>query len=117
MGPYYSDESNLFKYEGHDLLNLRYQYDSGNNWYMSARVTNLLDTKYAERADVKCFFRFFRGSLFCRAGQESLLYCWQSILKIVASYKLQVTKKATGVVALSDASLRSLSDLQKTIEA
>ena len=72
MGPYYSDESNLFKYEGHDLLNLRYQYDSGNNWYMSARVTNLLDTKYAERADVNAFSAFSGDRYF--VGQDRSLY-------------------------------------------
>ena len=72
MGPYYSDESNLFKYEGHDLLNLRYQYDSGNNWYMSARVTNLLDTKYAERADVNSFSDFSGDRYF--VGQDRSLY-------------------------------------------
>lgn len=63
MGPYYTDEQNLHKYEGHDLLNLRYQYDSANNWYFAARVTNLLDTDYAERADYSGFGgdRYFVG--------------------------------------------------------
>jgi len=63
MGSYYTDESNLHSYDGHDVLNLRYQYDSGNNWFFAARVTNLLDTDYAERADYSAFGgdRYFVG--------------------------------------------------------
>ena len=72
MDPYYTDESNNFKYEGHDLLNLRYQYDSQENWYASARITNLLDTDYAERADVNAFSDFSGDRYF--VGQERSLY-------------------------------------------
>jgi len=72
MGPYYQDESNNFKYEGHDLLNLRYQYDSQANWYASARVTNLLDIDYAERADVNTFSDFSGDRYF--VGQDRSLY-------------------------------------------
>jgi outer membrane receptor protein involved in Fe transport len=51
MGRYYTDDENLHKYSGHDLLNLRYRYDSPSSWYFAARVLNVLDTDYAERAD------------------------------------------------------------------
>ena len=72
MGPYYQDESNLFEYEGHDLLNLRYQYQSNNNWYLSVRVTNLLDEDYAERADVNAFSDFTGDRYF--VGEPASLY-------------------------------------------
>jgi iron complex outermembrane receptor protein len=52
MGSYFMDEVNVFKYPGHDLVNLRYQAQLRDNWYYSARVTNLLNTEFAERADV-----------------------------------------------------------------
>jgi iron complex outermembrane receptor protein len=52
VGSYFTDEANTNKYPGHDLVNLRYQADFGDNWYYGARVTNLLDTDYAERADL-----------------------------------------------------------------
>ena len=58
MDKYWMDESNTHGYEGHDLFNLRYQYYSDSNWYVSARVTNLLDEDYAERADVNAFSDF-----------------------------------------------------------
>ena len=50
MGPYYTDEANLHSYEGHELVNLRFMMEMG-NWHLGARVNNLLDTDYAERAD------------------------------------------------------------------
>jgi outer membrane receptor protein involved in Fe transport len=52
MGSYYMDEVNTFKYPGHDLVNLRYQSAFGEDWYYGANITNLLNTDYAERADV-----------------------------------------------------------------
>jgi outer membrane receptor protein involved in Fe transport len=63
MDSYYTDESNLFSYEGHDIANVRYQYDSGNDWYFAARVLNVFDTDYAERADWTGFGgdRYFVG--------------------------------------------------------
>ena len=63
MDSYFTDESNLHRYEGHDVSNLRYQYDSGNAWYFAARVLNLFDTDYAERADFSGFGgdRYFVG--------------------------------------------------------
>jgi outer membrane receptor protein involved in Fe transport len=51
LGPYYTDEANLNKYDGHDLLNLRYQINISQQWQAALRITNLLDADYAERAD------------------------------------------------------------------
>jgi iron complex outermembrane receptor protein len=75
MGPYYTDESNLHRYEGHDLLNARYRYDAGNAWYFSARATNVLDVDYAERADYSGFSgdRYFVGeprSVYLTVGRD-----------------------------------------------
>lgn len=75
MDDYYTDESNLHSYEGHDLVNLRYRYDSGDNWYFAARVTNLFDEDYAERADFSPFAgdRYFVGepvSLYVTVGSS-----------------------------------------------
>lgn len=62
MSSYYVDEANLNEYEGHDLVNLRYQANLDNGWYFSARVTNLFDTDYAERADYAFGnYRYFVG--------------------------------------------------------
>jgi len=72
MDSYYTNESNTNSYEGHDLLNLRYQLDTGNNWYLSARITNLLDTDYAERADYTAFSDFTGDRYF--VGQPRSLY-------------------------------------------
>lgn len=52
MGSYFTDEANTNKYPGHDLVNLRYQAEFGQNWYYGVRITNLFDTDYAERADL-----------------------------------------------------------------
>lgn len=52
MDKYFTDEANTNEYEGHDLVNLRYQAEFGQNGYYGARITNLLNTDYAERADL-----------------------------------------------------------------
>jgi len=75
MDDYYTDEANLHRYEGHDLVNLRYRYDSSDNWYFAARVTNLFDEDYAERADFSSFGgdRYFVGepaSLYLTVGSR-----------------------------------------------
>ncbi len=75
MDDYYTDEANLHRYEGHDLVNLRYRYDSADNWYFAARVTNLFDEDYAERADFSSFGgdRYFVGepaSLYVTIGSR-----------------------------------------------
>lgn len=75
MDEYFTNEANTNSYEGHDLVNLRYQYQSNNDWYFAARVTNLFDTEYAERADWTSFVgdRYFVGepaSLYVTVGTE-----------------------------------------------
>jgi outer membrane cobalamin receptor len=51
LGPYYTDEANLNQYDGHDLLNVRYQINLSHHWQGALRITNVLDADYAERAD------------------------------------------------------------------
>ena len=51
MDSYYTDEANTAEYDGHELVNLRYQANWNQSWYYGARVTNLFNTDYAERAD------------------------------------------------------------------
>lgn len=51
MGKYYTDETNTQEYGGHNLVNLRYEAELNSNWYYAARITNLFNTDYAERAD------------------------------------------------------------------
>jgi outer membrane receptor protein involved in Fe transport len=75
MDDYYTNETNLNRYEGHDLLNLRYRFDPGNDWYFAARVLNVFDIDYAERADWSGFVgdRYFVGeprSLYLTVGRR-----------------------------------------------
>jgi outer membrane receptor protein involved in Fe transport len=75
MDDYFTDETNLHRYEGHDLLNLRYRYDPGDSWYFAARLLNVFDTDYAERADWTGFVgdRYFVGepaSLYLTVGRR-----------------------------------------------
>ncbi len=51
MGKYYTDTANEHSYPGHDLLNLRVSDQLSDAWRLFARVTNLTDELYAERAD------------------------------------------------------------------
>jgi outer membrane receptor protein involved in Fe transport len=51
LGPYFTNPDNTNRYQGHDLFNLRGDYRLAPNWSLFFRVTNLLDTDYAERAD------------------------------------------------------------------
>ncbi len=51
IGEYYEDPQNNNEYEGHDLLHLRASYDYSERLRLSARVMNLTDEDYAERAD------------------------------------------------------------------
>jgi iron complex outermembrane receptor protein len=51
MDSYFTDEANTAEYEGHELVNLRYQASWNGGWYYGARITNLFNTDYAERAD------------------------------------------------------------------
>ena len=51
MSKYFTDINNAREYEGHDLLNLRVNWEMSEQLRFSARVLNLLDEEYAERAD------------------------------------------------------------------
>ena len=51
MGRYYEDPENLHSYGGHDLVNLRARAQLSETLAATVRITNLTDTRYAERAD------------------------------------------------------------------
>jgi iron complex outermembrane recepter protein len=51
VGSYYTDAANLNRYDGHDLVNLRARYRIADGVEVFGAVRNLLDTRYAERAD------------------------------------------------------------------
>ncbi len=63
MGRYYTDPENEHKYDGHDVLNLRTQWQLCPEIDVSLRVLNLLNERYAERADYTSFNgdRYFPG--------------------------------------------------------
>ncbi|WP_334013944.1 TonB-dependent receptor [Alteromonas sp. S167] len=60
---YFTDAENQNSYEGHDLLHARISYALSDTITLFARVNNVLDTQYAERADFTSFTgpRFFPG--------------------------------------------------------
>lgn len=62
IGKYYTDSSNQHSYDGHDLVNLRLNKTVTKQLKLYGRISNLTDTKYAERAD-HAFgsHRFFPG--------------------------------------------------------
>ncbi|HSC75314.1 MAG TPA: TonB-dependent receptor [Pseudomonadales bacterium] len=55
MGDYYLDPEHAFSYEGHDLLHLRTSYLVAPAWTVYARLMNVTNVDYAERADVTAF--------------------------------------------------------------
>lgn len=62
QGNYYLDPANTAEYEGHNLLNLRARYKWSEVITLHARVINLLDRDYAERADFAFgSYRYFVG--------------------------------------------------------
>ena len=50
-GAYYTDAANAHRYDGHDLLALRLRYAPTGRIEVFTAVRNLLDERYAERAD------------------------------------------------------------------
>ena len=59
---YFLDPSNDHKYDGHDLFNLRIDHAITDKLSVSGKVTNLMDTDYANRADFAFgSYRFFPG--------------------------------------------------------
>ena len=63
MGDYYTNPENTSSYEGHDLLNLRTQYQVNETVRLSLNLKNITDQKYAERGDWTTFNgdRYFVG--------------------------------------------------------
>ena len=62
LGDYYLDAENRFDYPGHSLLNLRAAVDLGIRTTVSARLNNVLDEDYADRADYAFGnYRYFPG--------------------------------------------------------
>ncbi len=62
LGSYYLDAENLYDYPGHDLANLRIGYAVADRWSLVARVNNLADVDYADRADFAFGnYRYFPG--------------------------------------------------------
>ena len=61
-GEYFLDAENRFTYPGHDLLNLRARFAVSPRLSVTARLNNLLDTAYADRADYAFGqYRYFPG--------------------------------------------------------
>lgn len=63
MGSYYTNPENTRDYEGHNLLNLRTQYEVNDKLSLSLNILNLSNQEYAERADWTTFTgdRYFPG--------------------------------------------------------
>jgi len=62
LGGYFLDAANSARYEGHTLLHLAAAWQPAQQWLLRLRVENLLDTRYAERADFAFGnFRYFPG--------------------------------------------------------
>ncbi|KTD97916.1 TonB-dependent receptor [Pseudoalteromonas sp. H71] len=76
VGNYYTDPENLNKYEGHSVLSFRAQWQVTKNVEVLARIINLTDEAYAERADYTSFTgdRYFPGKP--RNAMLSASYTW-----------------------------------------
>lgn len=63
VSDYFTDPENLHSYAGHDLVNLRAAWQLTEQLKLTARINNLTDTAYAERADYTSFTgdRYFPG--------------------------------------------------------
>jgi iron complex outermembrane receptor protein len=64
QGAYFMDAENLHRYSGHNLANLRINWFTDDRWKLFARIDNLLNNKYAKRADYTFFTeqRYFPGT-------------------------------------------------------
>ena len=51
VGAYYLDASNAHEYDGYNLLNARAVWRISEAWSLTGRINNILDAKYADRAD------------------------------------------------------------------
>ncbi|MFP6852035.1 MAG: TonB-dependent receptor [Pseudomonadales bacterium] len=62
IGSHFINAANTAKYSGHTLLNWRGNYELSNNVRLFARIINLLDKEYADRADYAFgSYRYFPG--------------------------------------------------------
>ncbi len=51
VGSYWTNAANTERYGGHDLANLRLSVRPSDRWLLGIRLSNLFDTRYADRAD------------------------------------------------------------------
>jgi len=74
VGDYWANAANTARYEGHDLLNLRLTWRPRSAWSVTARVINLSDAEFADRADFAFgSYRYFPGrdrSFFVELGWQ-----------------------------------------------
>ncbi|MBQ4832068.1 TonB-dependent receptor [Pseudoalteromonas sp. MMG010] len=63
VSQYFTDAENSHNYAGHNLLNLRAAWQLNNRFTLSARINNVANTAYADRADYTSFTgdRYFPG--------------------------------------------------------
>ena len=62
LGSYYLDAENRYSYPGHDLVNVRISLALADRWSIDARVNNVTDARYADRADFAFGnYRYFPG--------------------------------------------------------
>jgi outer membrane receptor protein involved in Fe transport len=62
VGRHFIDAANTAEYVGHNLLNLRALWRITPEWSLTARLNNVLDKLYAERADLAFGqYRYFPG--------------------------------------------------------
>lgn len=73
MGAYKTSADNLHDYDGHDLLNLRAEYALTENLSVFGRLANILNTRYADRAD----FAFGNDRYF--PGEDRAVYAGATV--------------------------------------
>jgi iron complex outermembrane recepter protein len=62
VGDYWANAANTARYDGHDLVNLRLSWHPQPGWSVTARVINLADAEFADRADFAFgSYRYFPG--------------------------------------------------------
>lgn len=63
QGGYFMDAGNLARYPGHSLAHLRWQQSLSAHWRLTARLMNIANRRYAERADLSFGSqRYFPGA-------------------------------------------------------
>lgn len=73
-GPYWLDAANTRRYSGHGLWHGYVEHHTAGGWQIGLRIRNLLDRRYAERADFAFGnYRYFPGpgrSVFLNVGRH-----------------------------------------------